>query len=259
MNFKKRTLAYVTAVLAVVLSGNTEARSLNEILANKTMVVGVGATVPPLQYKLGNLLTGYEVDVIRAIGAEMGVEIVFRENSDISGLHDLLKSGELDAVIGDVAITTTNERSFDVTSKYACLGASVLSFTPGINTTKDLYGKKVGVTKGTVFESFLDKLPKEVTVKKYDTQNGLGADWMGRNIDAIVAWGAIRPYLNTARKMNLPETPVLWRIPVGILVQNNNPTLRSRINNVLLKLNANGKLADLDRKYFPDEDLRCKG
>src|SRR6187549_3623628 len=97
------------------LSATASARTLDEILASKKIVIGVNPTLPPLGiFNDKNEIDGFDVDVARKIGEMLGVktEIVQVGSPD---RIPFVSSGKIDAVLGAMTITAECQKVIDFT------------------------------------------------------------------------------------------------------------------------------------------------
>ncbi len=123
LKFIRKTLALGVAGLfgaAVALSSPADARSLDEILSDGKIKVGVNPTLPPLgKYDETNSITGFDVDFATAIAGMLGVEL---EVVQLGGPDRIpfVASGKIDFVMG--AMTRTPKR------------AQVIDFTVPVHT-----------------------------------------------------------------------------------------------------------------------------
>ncbi|GMB95658.1 transporter substrate-binding domain-containing protein [Helicobacter sp. NHP22-001] len=96
------------------------ASNLYERIRNKdTIIVATEGTYPPFSYRNEQgQLTGYDVEVARAVAKEMGVKIVFYEMSSNVMLKKL-HSGHVDLIANQLEITSNNRYTyFDESTPY---------------------------------------------------------------------------------------------------------------------------------------------
>ena len=115
--------------------------------AGKAMVVAVNANWPPMQIKddKGNI-TGYEIDMIRAIASEAGFQVKI-VNVPWSRIFKDLDAGKCDAVMASVSITQSRKEKFDFSEPY--FTAEQLLVIPKALVGTPLTGKEIAVFKLT--------------------------------------------------------------------------------------------------------------
>lgn len=128
----------------------TAAGSLLDRINNKgTVTVGTEGTYAPFTYHdASGKLTGYDVEVSRAVAAKLGVTVEFKETQWDAMLAGL-KAGRFDLVANQVSLTTPERRAtFDKTAEYSWSGPMMLvrQDENGITTLADIKGRKAAQT-----------------------------------------------------------------------------------------------------------------
>ena len=110
--------AVLTGVLATCSMTYAADDELAQIQESGKLKVGVEGTYPPYTYHDDNgELTGFDVEVAKAIADKLGVEADFTE-SDWDSLLAGIDSGRLDTVINAVSITPEREEKYDFAGPY---------------------------------------------------------------------------------------------------------------------------------------------
>jgi len=114
------------------------------------------------------------------------------------------------------------------------------------------------VIAGSVFTSYLQKLPFEKKVQVYPNNNAVVIAVLSRQVDATMVWTASGP----AVKKLFPKAPIhfgpaLWHVPIGMMVREDNNTTRLAINAALARATNAGTYAAISRRYF-GQDVGCK-
>ena len=138
-----------TAVLTgTLLFGGTQlvfANELEDIQNAGVIKVGVEGTYQPYTYhdEDGNL-TGFDVDVAKAIAEKLGVEVDFTE-ADWDSLLAGIESGRIDTVINAVSVTDERKEKYDFAGPYFYIEQQVVikKGNDEIKSWDDLKGKKV--------------------------------------------------------------------------------------------------------------------
>ena len=127
---------------------------------------------PPFNYfDEDNVLTGFNVDVARAICLEISAAC----DIQVRGWAELmpaLRRGEADAVIASHAVTATALKAVDFTDRYyhpaarfaGKRGSARLDVTP-----EGLEGKKIAVAKGTAHEAYLRAFFRDSAIRAFET------------------------------------------------------------------------------------------
>src|SRR5947209_8506760 len=187
---------YTTADVEPLSSVNIDALGLR---TPRTLVVGTQPGGPPTScLDPAGRYTGYDNELLRAIAAKLGLQVVFA-GTEFSGLLAQVASRRLD--VGSSSITTTEARRRTVgfTNGYD-FGYFSLVVPPGSAITgfdKLAAGQRIGVVQGTVQEDYVVNSLHLQPVKFPDFNTVYGS-LKTRQIDAWVApsqqaLGAVRP------------------------------------------------------------------
>jgi polar amino acid transport system substrate-binding protein len=81
-------------------------------------VVGSSATYPPFAYENPQKqIVGFDVDVIKAIAANTGVQVRI-VNTPFVGIFASLNNGDIDLIVSGVTINERRKQSYDFTAPY---------------------------------------------------------------------------------------------------------------------------------------------
>jgi ABC-type amino acid transport substrate-binding protein len=84
-------------------------------------IVATNAEYWPMEYISGTEIVGHDIDLMNAIGIQIGVTIVYT-NVAWSGIIDGLVAGEYDAIISTLSVTPEREEVIDFTLPYVTFG-----------------------------------------------------------------------------------------------------------------------------------------
>ena len=157
----------VTATALAAVSGTAAFAQDNE-----TLRVGMSGGYFPFTFVKQDVLQGFEVDVMNAVGEEAGFEVEF-ETMAFSGLIGALDAGRIDTIANQITITPEREEKFAFTAPYVFDGAQVVTKEGNeeIGGVEDLRGKTVAVNLGSNFEQLLNELDfaDEIEIKTYES------------------------------------------------------------------------------------------
>mgnify|MGYP001366606048 CR=1 FL=1 len=225
-------------------------------LGKLALVVGSSLDFPPFEYKEGNDIVGFDIDLIKAIEQMWGEDIVIKDIS-FDQLIPSLRSGQVDLIVSGLTITENRKEVIDFTIPYFDWGEIILS-TKGANkdmVLEDLAGQKIAFQGGSTAHELVAALAK----KHPDTQlmlfDSLEEVWMAVEEDkadaAVVPYPLTAHYLNTHRENNLQMVGKVFSVyPEGIAVQKGNQKLLDKLNESLKTLKENGTYDRLFEKWF---------
>ncbi len=130
----------------------------SDLITPGTLTVGSDTTYPPQEYidTATNQATGFDVDLITAIGQRMGLQTKVVTTSFDTIINSLVAK-RFDVVISAVSVTPERQKKVDFVP-YFNAGESLLvkiGNPSNIKSTADLCGQKVGVQNGTIEQTDL--------------------------------------------------------------------------------------------------------
>jgi ABC-type amino acid transport substrate-binding protein len=122
------------------------------------LVVGTAADYAPFEYYDGSFqLAGFDPALMRAIGAQLGVEVLFKDFA-LESLADALALGQIDVAAAALTVTPERRAIIDFSQPYFASTEGILAQPDDVGSiTKvaDLAGKRIGVERGSIYESWL--------------------------------------------------------------------------------------------------------
>lgn len=219
--------------------------------------VGTEPSFAPFEYvdeKTGDIV-GFDIDLIKAIAEDQGfkVEIV---NMGFDGLIPAVLTGNLDIVASGMSITEDRLKEVDFSKPYidAGLAIAVTEADTVIKGETDLKGKTVAVQIGTTGAEKAQELKDAGIVKEIKTFNTVDVvmlELSNGGVDAVIndkpvteAFMAKQP----GKIKIVGET--LASDSYGFAVRKGNSELLTKIDAGLKKVQENGKLEEIMKKYF---------
>ncbi len=222
--------------------------------------IGTEGAYPPFNFFDTNQeLQGFDIDIAKALCAEMKVECEFVAQ-DWDGIIPALLANKYDAIIASMSITPERKEKVDFTNKY-------YSTPPGLIAPKDtaltettpeaLEGKTIGAQEATTHSSFLEDVYAGSNIKLYGTQDEANLDLVAGRLDAVAADSVVLgEWLKTEDgaccKMVGPmeNDPKYFGEGAGIAIRKGEDELREMFNKALAAIIANGTYQKINDKYF---------
>lgn len=223
------------------------------------MVVGTSADYPPFAYYTPNFeLTGYDVALMRAIGATLGVQVEF-EDMAFQGLLDALRLGQFDVAAAAISVTPERAGVVDFSNVYYVGDDAVLAANDAglgeIRSAADMAGLRVGVEQDSVYESWAEEnlvepglIPQENLLVYGQPEQGIDDLEAGR-VD-VVLLDRLPAEVAVANRAVAIVGQGLNRQRFAIAIPKGEPTLLGEINGALTQLQNEGVLADLAQQYL---------
>jgi polar amino acid transport system substrate-binding protein len=249
----KKSIGIVLCVLLSIASlwagGAKETAS-----AKKSYVFAADATWPPLEFvdDAGNL-TGFEVELMPAIGKEVGVEMTVK-NIPWDTIFAGLANGAYDGVSSGVTVTEERKATMDFSSPILSNGQVVIIKASDKDTVRgigDLTGKKIGVQIGTTGDFSLEKY--KVEAKRYDDIGLAIEDMLNGNVsacvcDSLIASDFVLSNANYKGKLLIAGEPFTQE-DIAIAVKKGDAALLKLVNDGLAAMEKDGTLAALKKKW----------
>ncbi|WP_245413708.1 amino acid ABC transporter substrate-binding protein [Fulvimarina endophytica] len=220
--------------------------------------VGMSGGYFPFTFVRNDELQGFEVDLMNAIGAEIGRNVEF-ETMSFSGLIGALQAGRIDTIGNQITITPEREEAFAFSEPYVYDGAQIVVKAGNEDTikdTRDLSGKTVAVNLGSNFEQLLRELPNadDIDIRTYES-----------NIEQDTALGRTDAFVmdRVSSAQVIAESP----LPLALAgqpfseIRNAYPfrdteegrELRDEVNGALDRLRENGTLSKISEKWLSSD------
>ncbi|WBM80813.1 amino acid ABC transporter substrate-binding protein [Cryobacterium breve] len=153
-------------------SGATSADdSLTKVQKAGTLTVGTEGTYRPFSFHENGAgdITGYDVDVVKAVAAKLGVTATFQE-TQWDGIFAGLEAGRFDAIANQVSITPERTAKYTFSTPY--------TYSTGVIVVKS------DNTSITSFESLSGKTTAQSLTSNWNTL----ATQSGANVQAVEGW-----------------------------------------------------------------------
>jgi polar amino acid transport system substrate-binding protein len=221
------------------------------------LVIGTDSTYPPFEYvDASGQFLGFDMDIGRALCAEMKVECTFVSN-DWDGIIPALQAKKFDMILSSMSITPERSALVDFTNKY-------YNTPPAIAVPKDskitdvagLKGKTIGAQSSTTHANYAEKHLADTELKLYPTADEYKLDISNGRVDAVIddivvlsQW--VKSDAGACCKILTPlkSDPEINGVGAGIAVRKGDP-LKEKLNTAIAAIRANGTYKKIQDKYF---------
>lgn len=231
--------------------------SLNNIIEKGKMIIGF-TEYPPMGFKENGEVTGFDIDIAKAVGEKLGVEIEFVYiDWDAKVLE--LEAGNIDMIWNGLTITEDRKKEILFSKPYFNNRIVILTLKDSpINSISDLSEKNVGVELQSSGQSALEASEVFGSINemvKYTTITEAVLDLKAGGIDAIVADEIFARYAvsKEADAYKIPED-VFNSENYGIGFRLEDVALRDKIDEIIDGLAEDGTALEISLKWF-GEDL----
>lgn len=226
----------------------------NQSPAAKVLKVGAEATFPPFEFQEENSkeYVGFDVDIMKAIGKQMGMEVQI-VNTGFDGLIPALEGSQIDAIASAMTITDERAKKVNFSKPYYKSGLSIVvkSDNVTINNFKELEGKRIAVQIGTTGAEAVKKI-KDAKVREYNSASEAYLELKADGADAVVNDLPVNEYYlaKGGSKDAKLVGEVLNAEEYGIAVAKKDTELAGKINKALDEIKQNGEYAKIYEQWF---------
>jgi len=250
---KRLAMAASAAVIALMAS--------TAMAAGEKIVIGTEGAYPPFNnLESDGSLTGFDIDIAKALCEEMKAECTF-VTQDWDGIIPALISKKFDAIVASMSITAERKEKVDFTNKYYNTPPAIVvpKDSPITEATEDAFdGKTLGAQSATTHSNYAEAHLKKSELKLYPTSQEYMLDIANGRIDGVVDDVVVlSEWLKTADGACckllgvLPIDPVINGEGAGIAVRKGDDALREKFNAAIDAIRKNGKYKEINDKYFP--------
>jgi cystine transport system substrate-binding protein len=233
--------------------------SLTEIEDAGVITVGTEGTYRPFTFHEGGSgdLTGYDVEVMEAVGEELGVEVEFEE-TQWDAIFAGLDAGRFDVIANQVSITPEREADYAFSKPY--------TVSPGVVVVKD---------GDTSIQSFDDLAGKTTAQSLTSNWYELAKD-SGAKIENVEGWAQAVTLLKQGRVdatvndeltfLDYQNTEGDTSLDIAVTTEDEarnaftfrkgSDDLVAAVDKALEKLRKDGTLAEISEKYFGQDVSR---
>jgi ABC-type amino acid transport substrate-binding protein len=225
--------------------------SVAQVKTRGKLLAGVKFDTPPFGFlDDSNTPVGFDLDILRAVAAHIGVPVEFTKVTSVSRVP-LLLSGNIDLVAASMTRTRERERTIDFSMTYYTGGQSLLVAKDSpIAGVGDLAGKRVAVQQGTTLEKTIARLAPDAHVTAFRDYDAAWLSLAQGRADVLtgsltVLQGFVRN--NTGFKI---VGGLLSDEPFGVGLRKGDWAMRDAVNETLQDIWTSGAYAKLYQTWF---------
>lgn len=259
----KRMIAVMLAVfmLASVLTMAVSAKGSDDLLETiqerGTIIVGLEGDWAPWSYVDENdELTGYDVEVAKAIADKLGVEIQIVPG-EWDGLFAGMDAGRYDMVVNGVEVTEERADKYNFSTPYAYIRTALIvkGDNDSIKTFEDLKGKK---TANSIASTYMN-LAESYGATCYGVSTldeTLTMVLQGRvdaTLNAIVSFTDYMAQHPDSNLKVVATTEEASNVAIPMRKGDETASLREAVNKAIDELREDGTLSELSTRFFGED------
>jgi len=260
---KKRFGLFTLAVLVIAMlaacgsdnSGDSKGKSDEKKGLKDTYTVGTDNSFVPFEFQKDGKLTGFDVDLMKAIAEEAGFKVNFK-TTNFDGIIPGLQTKSFDMAIAGIGITEERKKAIDYSEPYyeSGLGIGVKKSNDDIKEIEDLKDKKIATRLGSTSADYIKKNLDGASPKEYEQLDQAYLAVENGSVDAILYdWPNVAYYIKTKGDSLKMVGDKYQAEKYGIAISKGQDDLVKAVNDALKKLKDNGKYDEIDDKYFGQE------
>ncbi len=227
----------------------------DEVMARGSLIVGVEGTYSPYTFHGDDgELTGFDIDVAKAIGERMGIAIDFKE-AEWDSLLVGVDTGVYDTLINDVGITAERKLKYDYAGPvlYHIQNVYVLKDNDDIHGLEDLNGKKLATNITGAMVPYFEGLGVQIVgiSTSEEAQNLLqrgDCDFLSTYPEMMEDYWKQHPEARENTKIAFALTDYLTM--EGIPFRKGETRLRDAVEAALEEMRQDGTLSAISIKWF---------
>lgn len=248
----KKTLALLLLALLLLTACSAPAGKGE---ADNKLVVGLDDSFPPMGFRDDDSnLVGFDIDLAKALGEELGLEVEFKPIDWDAKVMEL-DAGNIDCIWNGLSISPEREEEMDFTRPYLANEQLIIVLSDStVSGIADLEGLTVGLQRGSTALDAFNKNEisgKVAGLNEYADNVAALTDLSIGRIDAVVMDEVVARYYETkdagAYKV-LDESFAAEQYAIGI--KKGNTELKETIQAGFDQLIENGKAAEISEKWF---------
>lgn len=240
------------AAVATGLAGPAQAAELQEIIDQGTVRIGVPIDVPPFGYMdAQNQPIGLDVDVARAIGEALGVEVELQQITSANRVPYLV-TDRLDMVIAAMGATPERAQQVAFSSPYSALSIGV--FGPAeiaVAAPGDLGDTSIAVARGTTQDIELTAAAPEANIKRFDDDATAAAAYLSGQTELLATANVVAKELSEREPDTALEAKFILRLsPTHVAVQQGSPELLRWLDTFIFYNLMTGRLSAITETWL---------
>lgn len=254
--------ASAALVLAACSSGGASGSATKDnpyglIEAGTVRVASLGDSKPYTFTDASGTFTGFDVELFTDVAKRAGIGKPVFTGQDFSGLLAAVANHQFDVGVAAIGITAERKKTVDFSDGYLAGYLTVLTTkTGGIDSAKDLAGKRLGVVQGTLQEAYAVKNFPKANLVRFPDNNAAVSALNSGSVDAhFLDYEAAKSYVAQYPALKDAEDIPSFDAPAGFAIAKGNPALKNALNKGLHEAMEDGTWKKLYQKWFPGSPM----
>ncbi len=216
----------------------------------KTYVIGLSADFAPFEYRDGDKIVGFDVDLAKMIEEKSGLKLEIQDIA-FAGLLPALQTGKIDAIISGMSVTEERKKAVNFSVPYFNVSQVIIvqKGNTAIENKDDLVGKSVGVAIGTTSDTLAEEI-EGIDLTKYNKTYEAILALNTAKIDAIILdYQQAVNFVGQNEGLMILQTE-LAKEEYAIAINKDNPELLGEVDKALNEIVGSDEYNALIAKYI---------
>lgn len=251
----------LVAIASLVVAGcgggddstSSESTSAGGGGGGEPLTVGSDIPYPPFEQGKPGSYTGFDVELMEAIGEKTGRTPEFQDTSFDTIFLDLAQ-GKFEAVASATTITDEREKTVDFTNPYYLSEQAILVEEGGeIDSVEKMAGATIGVQQGTTGEEFVEEKAEAGEIREYPQGPDAVSALKTGTVDAVVIDIPVAENAVEGQEGLEISTAIPTEEEYGFAVAEDDKELLEELNEALREVIEDGTYATIYEKWFKHE------
>lgn len=150
-----------------------------------TITFATTADYPPFEYLSNGEFVGFDIELAKMIGKELGKKVQFKD-MQFSAILQSIENESVDAAISTIAITDKRKINYDFVKYFEDSISIVFKKNKEIKTKEDMRYKKIACQLGTTMQIWLEKNIKDAEQVLIDNNNQAIESLKAGQVDGVI-------------------------------------------------------------------------
>lgn len=248
----KKVLSFVLALVLAAAIFSMGGCNSNKGTAStgQYLTMGTNAEFPPFEYREGDKVVGFDVEVAERVAKKMGKTLKIADMT-FDGLIPALQSGKIDMIVAGMSVTEDRKKNIDFSNGYYTASQVIIVKAENNEITgpEQLVGKKIGVQLGTTGDVEAAKISNAV-ISKYNAGFAAIMDLKNGKVDAVILdYEPANNFVKQNSDIKIAAND-LTKEEYAIGIAKGNAEILKAVNDTLAEMKSNGEYDTLVKKYF---------
>jgi cystine transport system substrate-binding protein len=250
------TIALVAALLLTACGGNSGAKGGSASGSNDVLTVATEGTYSPFSFHdpKSNELTGYDVEVARAVGKELGMKVEFSE-TQFDAIFAGLEAKRYDVIANQIGVNPERQAKYLFSTPYTYSQGVVITRADdnSISSVADVKGKTSAQSTTSNFAEIATQAGAKIEAVEGFTQAITLLKQKRVDVTINDSLAFLEYQKTTGDKDVKVAAEVGDKSESALTFRKDEADLQKKVDGALKKLKDDGTLAKLSEKYFGED------